>query len=74
MSELADIINGFNEAQVNRFNQSCTSKIYEDANLMLSVEEQDDADDAADQVNELSNSELELLIPQLSRKLSSRPC
>jgi len=74
MSELSDTIDGFTEAQKQKFNQTCTSKIYSDADGSLTTEEEDQATNAANEVDNLNDAELNDLIGELTLNLSGRPC
>lgn len=75
MSTLSEIIDSFSEAQKQRFNQTCTSKIYENGSLPMATADEEAADDAAAEVNNLSSGDLENLIDNLTTvNLAGRPC
>jgi hypothetical protein len=70
-------INNFTEAQKSVFNRGCKNKLYTEEILRLSTDDMLIAEESADMVNSMHQSDIDNDIsPSISvdRKLSSRPC
>ena len=76
LQELKETIEGFSTDQIAEFNTFCDSKIHNADQGRLSVIEQEEAEDCANDVDALSENDLDTLNASLAdgRKLSQRPC
>lgn len=76
LTKIENRINALSEAQRARFNQTCDSKIYDKRSLLLTTIQEEVADSLSEDVDELSDEDLEDLNTLLTdeKKLSARPC
>lgn len=76
LTVLKTTLEGLSSKQKKVFNQSCTSKLYNESNATLTTPEKVVVDDAVDAVDNLSSNDLNDLIVMLAsgKKLSKRPC
>ena len=76
VTEIKEALEGLTEAQKKVFNQGCDSKIYDKSMPMISELDQAAAENLADEVNGISDANLDTLNGDLPSdlQLTKRPC